>query len=429
MHKLPHLYKNRFGVYYLRVYCSGHERKKSLGTKNFSEAKITALIFNLELTMSKPKLSDFSFSDASKFGLRLPSGVELTDIKSDADVRRAKELLKDQNLAKLAALAGGAAKNKIVGGKKFSEVVAEYIVEKKHDNKTKTIADKTSSFDQFKEWFGDKLIEGIGDDEAGSYKSRLLGAGFSATRINTKLSFFFDLFEYARQNKKYFGANPFASLRISSRSKLKQQSESYEPFTDAELKNIFDPANYGFLKKPDYYWLPLLALFSGARVEELASLRIDQIKKQDGIWFFNIITAKNKNSVRKIPLHQEILGTQFLAYVESVKAKKQEMLFPHLKGGKNGYGKNTSRRFGQYLDKLGIKSPLKVFHSFRHTFITRLSEHHIHPAVLMSIVGHTDQAKVDLSAPHFSTYQHEKPLLTLKRNIDKLEFPKLNISM
>ncbi|RFC01428.1 integrase, partial [Klebsiella michiganensis] len=173
-----------------------------------------------------------------------------------------------------------------------------------------------------------------------------------------------------------------------------------------------------FMNKPDYHWLPLLALYTGARVEELASLSLNQIKKDGGIHYFEIEKAKNLNSIRKIPLHRQIETSGFLAYVDSVRAQGATMLFPHLTAGKNGYSKNMSRRFGAYLDSLKISDSRKVFHSFRHTFITRMTELNVHPVLVMSMVGHYAQAKVDLSAPHVVNYQHEKPLSVLKQTID-----------
>jgi integrase len=429
MHKLPHLYKNRFGTYYLRVYHSGSERKKSLGTKDFSEAKYFALLFNLEVCMSKPKLSDFSHllkndADIRKaYKLDIQSGHLAADTPEDH--RNAMEAI--HALTKLAKVRGATQNNvnnskpQIVGGLKLSQVVKDYLIEKQLDNKPKTLEDKERAFAEFAGLFGDLAIESIQSDQAGAYKSRLLAKNISGIRINTKLSFFADLFEYAIDNGKYFSANPFKSIRVSKGKKLKAKSESYEPFTEDELNLIFAPAKYeAFLKKSDYHWLPFLALYTGARLEDLASLTIDQIKQEHGIWYIQtvIANAKNKNSVRKIPLHDVILASGFLAYVNSVKAKYQIMLFPHLKPSKNGYGKNTSRRFAAYLDEIGIVSPLKVFHSFRSTFINRLSEFSVHPAVLMSLVGHIEQSKVDLSSPHFAVYQHTKPLEVLQKTVN-----------
>lgn len=98
------------------------------------------------------------------------------------------------------------------------------------------------------------------------------------------------------------------------------------------------------------------------------------------------------------------------------------MLFPLLKPTKNGYVKNVSRRFNeQHLRELRIDLPTKRLYSFRHTFITRMSEANVHPAMLMALVGHYEQDAVDLSSSHFKNYQGAKLLTKLRDTIDKFE--------
>jgi hypothetical protein len=102
MHKLPHLTKNRFGVYYLRLVRSGRETKRSLRTKDFRQATLLALAFNLELAMKtpndKPKATDFHLDTDSlkRLDVVFPDGTQVKDIKTDDDVRRAKELFGDR---------------------------------------------------------------------------------------------------------------------------------------------------------------------------------------------------------------------------------------------------------------------------------------------------------------------------------------------
>jgi integrase len=153
----------------------------------------------------------------------------------------------------------------------------------------------------------------------------------------------------------------------------------------------------------------------------LASLVLSQIQKDGDVWFFELVKAKNANSLRRIPLHRAVVESGFLQYVEKVQASGATQLFPELKPGKNGYGKNVTRRFADYLDECGIKDDRKVFHSFRHTFIGRMTELNVHPAMLMALVGHYDQAKVDFSSPHFANYQHSKPLAELKATLDRFD--------
>ncbi|MFL9940374.1 site-specific integrase [Paraburkholderia graminis] len=434
MHKLPRLLKSRHGVYYLRI-CQGElDTRRSLGTKDFRQAKLAALLLNLQVEMNKTILNA---GNVRRLDVVFPNGVQFNNIKQEETgmlfqildrLGMTSEQMLSLTTEQLAKTLAGPNPQKIEPAKPksklLSEVIALYLAEKRLDNVPKTIDDKERTFTEFHGFFENKDINTYGADSAVSYKNRLIASNHSASRINAKTSFLKDLFAYAIDNNLYFQTNPFEKVRVSRKSKLKQQVESYRDFTDDDLKLIFDKEPYrAFMNKPDYHWLPFLALYTGARVEELASLKLSQIRHESGVWYFEIEQAKNRNSIRKIPLHKAIERSGFLAYVEGLRTQNKEMLFPHLKDGKNGYSKNMSRRFGQYLDKLKFTDDRKVFHSFRHTFINRMTEMHTHPAMLMAIVGHYEQTALNLSSPHFVNYQHEKQIVTLKRTVDLLEFP------
>ncbi|AEA61953.1 putative phage-related integrase [Burkholderia gladioli BSR3] len=439
MHKLPHLYKNRFGVYYLRLVRNGREAKKSLRTKDYRQAKIWALSFNLELAMSKPGAADFDLSrvSAKDFDVVLPDGTQIKNIETAEDVRLAKEMFGDRlatlppmNLpvftpamaAAIAAQQASASATTAKPSKPFASVAKLYAKEKALDNTPRTILAKERAFADFQRHRGARPIGDYALEDAVEHKNKLIDDGGSASRVNSRLSFLRDIFAYAIANGHRDGPNPFAAAKVSSKSKLQQQKRSYKPFSADDLATIFDPTAYkARMDKPAYRWLPFLALYSGARLEELASLRIDLLQSEGGIWFFDIQKAKNSNSQRRIPLHRTVLESGFMAYVDGLRERGATQLFPELKPGANGYGKNVTRRFADYLDERKIVDDRKVFHSFRHTFIGRMTELNVHPAMLMALVGHYDQAKVDFSSPHFANYQHAKPLQELKATLDRFD--------
>ena len=432
MHKLPNLLKSRHGVYYLRTFANGAERRQSLRTKDWSVARLYALQFLLDRAMVIRKL-DFV----------LPGGFEFRNVNTDDDLTRMQSFMDNPKFAafleesarlqRAAAAAGSAPAAAVAAAvaapvpaaktKLFSQSVQEYLTEKTLDNTPKTLEEKRRTYEVFQTLFGDVATSSIGSEQAISFKNRLISDGLNAQRINKKLSFMKDFFAYAINHKLYFSANPFDSLSISNKSRQRAKVESYDEFTDDELCRIFEnPAYTAFMKKPDYHWLPFLGLFTGARLESLASLKVSQVCKDGEIWYLDIIKDKNANSRRKIPLHRRIVESRFLDYVAGVKALGHEQLFPALKAGKNGYSKNCSRRFGKYLDTLGITDKRKVFHSLRATFVNRMTNTHVHPAILMGLVGHYSQAKIDFSSTHFTTYQKLKPLAVLKDAIDRLDY-------
>lgn len=457
---LPNLYKNRHGTYYLRVTIHGREIKRSLRTKEPSRAKLAAIAFAWARVMDSEKPSlpglpqGLDLSNLRKLDVVLPGGARIADIKTEDDARLAVLMMRAleagapmaealdtlseswgrSSESRLEALiTGHAAQARPAASlgktKPFSVACAMYLEEKKlGGNSAKTIDDKRNAYAAFQAMHGDLDMGAYTDAMALGWKQRLIAQGLSPVRVNTKISQFKDLFEWAQNNKLRLNGNPFDRMRVVGKKARTQKTESYEPFTQAELDLIFEPKGYAaYMNKPDYKWLPLLALYTGARIEELASLEVGQVQQAGDVWLLDIRKGKNSNSIRKVPLHSVIERSGFVDYVEATaKAGRKDtegraLLFPHLRPGKNGYSKNCGRRFAQWLDKIGISNERKVFHSFRATFITRMSELNTHPAMLMALVGHYEQAQVDLSAPHYKNYQGAKLASALKDTLERFD--------
>ena len=119
--------------------------------------------------------------------------------------------------------------------------------------------------------------------------------------MNTKIGHLADFFDWAVGNGEA-ESNPFEGVRISKKSKLMESAESYEPFTAEEIALIFNPAtypSYATPSKPHYHWLPFLLLHTGARPNEIAGLRLDQIRREQGIDYFALKAAKTPTASAK----------------------------------------------------------------------------------------------------------------------------------
>jgi integrase len=126
-------------------------------------------------------------------------------------------------------------------------------------------------------------------------------------------------------------------------------------------------------------WLPLLALYSGARLTELGQLLVTDVRVETGIHYLNIQggmnegteqRVKRKASIRRVPIHSEIMRLGFLRYVEERKRAGDARLFPALKPRpRTGVlTASFSEWWGRYAREHGIKDKRKTFHSFRHSF-------------------------------------------------------------
>lgn len=140
----------------------------------------------------------------------------------------------------------------------------------------------------------------------------MLALGRQALSVNGHITILDGFFEYCITNKVVNMVNPAKDLYILDAN---NKTESYEPFTAEELQRIFQPDFYvKKLKLPDFYWCPLIALFTGARAEEIASLDVSRIYPVKGIWIIDILKGKNANAKRRVPVYNVLIDLGLVDY-------------------------------------------------------------------------------------------------------------------
>ena len=218
----------------------------------------------------------------------------------------------------------------------------------------------------------------------------------------------------------WIARNPARHLR----PKEQRARDQRQPFSDADLGALFGPklkAESLERGRPERWWVSLLALYTGARIEELAQLEVWDVREVDGIPCLEITDRalapdgktdksplKNDSSPRTTPLHTHLAKLGFLEYVAEGERQGHRRLFPMLKRGKDrGYGHHISRWFSDYRKRVGVDSADKTFHSFRHTFQDGLKNADVPEHTMRELMGHSD------------------PSITTGRYGKKLELPKL----
>ena len=101
----------------------------------------------------------------------------------------------------------------------------------------------------------------------------------------------------------------------SSRQKKGGSTTIYLPFTDNELDLLFHSDAYrdNTFKKPSHYWMPLLGLYTGARLEELAGLHLSAFTISDEVHAVLLSDGdttdggKNEHALRQVPIHKELI--------------------------------------------------------------------------------------------------------------------------
>jgi integrase len=432
--KVPRLKANRHGVFCIRVYWRDEnkvlrESMHSLRTKDAGIARILALQFNESFERKRLMTSKFNLPSIDElfhtYELDISRGIMRADNSADHELMmKAISAYKDLHgtLPPLQeAMNMGRPARILAKSMRFSEATAAYLDEKKHDNAPQTIVEKGRTYNDFKDIFGDLEINLITKAEIVQWKTADLKRDIKANRINKRLGQVNDFFNWTINHGHYTAhpTSPVDGLFIKGTGKLSAKTEHYEPFSNDDLKSIFSSAYVEEMTKPDHYWLPIVALFSGARREEIASLKASNVKTVDGVPCFQIEGGKTADARRVVPIHPQLQAMGFMAYAEHVKGIGQEYLFPYLLDGANGRGKNAGRQFATLLDKRGFKDDRKVFHSFRHSVITRLHSTSANAAHVMQITGHRGEAGQTV---HFGTYTHDVGLKALADTLGKLSF-------
>jgi len=240
----------------------------------------------------------------------------------------------------------------------------------------------------------------------------------------------------------YLQSNPLTKV---NQTKKNTEIEKCLPFTDDELTLIFSTSIYTShkFKHPYYYWLPLLYLYTGARLEELCQMDISDITVYKDINCFDITTLedesedkqheiknstapkklKNEQSKRLMPIHPELIELGFFKYINQRKKLKEHKIFGGLKPINGKYGNYPSSWFNErYKKRFGFDTNNeKVLNSFRHTMKSKMEDANFEDYLIKAVMGHSLR-----DATHGTYGQRNKavPIERAMRDISFKEFTK-----
>ncbi|WP_312348029.1 site-specific integrase [Stenotrophomonas acidaminiphila] len=214
-------------------------------------------------------------------------------------------------------------------------------------------------------------------------------------------------------------------------------------FDDEDLKRIFAPSTFIPWAKshPHRWWAPMIGLHTGARINEVAQLKLADIVQESGMWCIRIQktidadlahkatgrsrqSLKGKAAVRTLPIPKPLLDAGFIDFVEDMRACGHPRLFPHLSAGVNRktgetnarYSQGILNQFGRYLRDLGFPKGVG-FHAFRHTFATELHHQGIPEEDIALVTGHSVSKKVPVL---HEAYFHKKPAVARAKQVKAL---------
>jgi integrase len=239
----------------------------------------------------------------------------------------------------------------------------------------------------------------------------------SIANVNKYLRRCSALFEWARKHG-HVVENPFSGMAI--RQSKTKANEQRERFTIEDIQKLFDPEFlHRRMRKSYMFWLPWLGLYTGARLEELSQLHLEDVRQEAGIWVFDINEKlekrlKTASSRRLIPIHPMLEAVGLLEHVKALQKRGETRLFPELEHRRDGYGQTVSKWFARYRKARGVG---KTYHSFRHTVIDELKQKGCDYKIVAALAGHTDESMT------FGTYGSDYNVEIMRELVMKLSFP------
>lgn len=406
-----HLKKSRHGIYYLRLQINGLDRRWSLGTRDQNQALIES--HKLGATIAQMKFNQLNLDKIKDWTLESDGqNIKVTTQDNDADRKSATEAL-------LALVQAQTLKSKLAPSKpeptqptiSISNALIEYTT---YINKTNTVEKSQrmalSAINNLEKLLGsDFNMAELTDEviEERWMQQRLTEV--AQTTVKRDLSFIRSFIAWGVDKKRKYCP---AKLTLTMNAK----GENWAYLTKPDLVNIFSKL-HSHAVKPYQLWVPILGLYTGARISELTGLKVSSIYEKSGINAIHLSGTKTEASDRHVPIHNDLIKLGFLEFVEARRLKNKDQLFDI---SQNEGGKLVSKWYTSYKKKIGLTDKYKVFHSFRPTLIDHLKQGGCDFEARCQYVGHDSGGGV-----HNKIYGRNELSLKLIQEavVDKINWP------
>ena len=298
----------------------------------------------------------------------------------------------------------------------LSGIMGKYV---KHHEATwaiKTKQEVTASFALIKDLMGDLELTAISKQAVQDFRSTLISlppnmsklypdktvkqvlsmsgiTPMSITTANKHMSRLSSLLKFAIK-ESVATVNYAEGMQLQDKRRSDEERKTY---SREDILKIID--NVPKAKdQPERYWIPLLGIYSGMRLDEICQLHVEDIREIEGVWCVDVNDGhdkklKNVSSRRIIPIHPAILRLGFIEYVEEQKRLKKPRLWMNLnRRDADGYGSAFGKWYQRFNREHVTADKGKVFHSLRHSLANNLKQSGVQEVVIAEILGHANDS-------------------------------------
>lgn len=390
MAKLQHLSNiqiSKSGIYYLRCQRGGINRKISLHTRDYQLAKLAKLRHDailLGMKIEKDNIKQWILRSSPNGDISIETTGEKDDMASATQIAESIVRMRAQreyaatppavleSIDRVASLLveqqSQAQNHKKI---KLAIAVADYIKKELAvgEKASKSISMAISVLNKMTKLAGDVDCDFINDIWLEDFWLINRLKTVSQSTAKRDLSFVRAFGAWAAHRKQNYIPIAFKFAVASSAVK----KNHYDYLLADDLKKIFDELP-SFANAASEFWIPVIGLYTGARIGEIAGMQTEEIYRVDSIETYFLAGTKTDDSPRRLPIHQNLIDIGFLDYVALRKKKKKKMLFDLRVANENGIGASSSKFFTSLMKKIGLFGGMKKFHSFRHTVVDLLNQ-------------------------------------------------------
>lgn len=258
-------------------------------------------------------------------------------------------------------------------------------------------------------WNKQKQLRELSFAQAAQKAAELGLEPMSDKNINKIIGFIAAFWNWAAENYDEVKGNPLDKLKIKIKGNARDDRDIFSIeqltaiftaplYTGCQSAQSWSEPGTALQKDSGRYWVPLISLFSGARLGEIIQLHTDDVRDESGVLHFAMVDEgedqrlKTYSSRRRIPVHPELVALGFLKLVERRRASGERRLFPDLPMGEDGYYSSPfSKFFGRFLVTVGAKGEKTTFHSFRHTFEDACRDAEMPTEIMNTLQGHSEK--------------------------------------
>lgn len=279
----------------------------------------------------------------------------------------------------------------------------------------------------FEEFTGNPPLSALTRAQGNDFRAWLIqpARGTTSKTARDRFTWVKSLLKYAHRDLEALNRQPWEGLEIDARTTHRRRpwhATELQTLASAPVHSAYHLPTLWNAGKDAAYWLPIISLYSGARLSELAQMRVGDVDRSGPVPVMRITDegagqrVKTQASVRLVPVHSELIRLGFLKYVGARTQAGDVSLWPALPIREEKPGSFFSAWFCRYRRGLGF-ARFPDFHSFRHNARSALASDEVPEHMIDTLIGHEVRGSTGAKV-----YTH-RSLEALARAVERITYP------